>query len=48
MGIDTDKFMPNGIVTRAQFGTVLSRMLFSTPESGSPYYLVHLNLLKEK
>ncbi len=48
MGLDTDKFMPNGIVTRAQFGTVLSRMLFNTPESWTPYYLVHLNLLKEK
>ena len=48
MWIDTKMFAPNGIVTRDQLGTVISRLLYFTPESGSPYYLVHLNVLKDK
>lgn len=48
MGINTPDFMPNNTVTRAQFGTVLSRLLYNTPNAGSPYYLVHLNVLKAK
>jgi hypothetical protein len=30
MGVDTTEFNPNGTVTRAQFGTVLSRALYGT------------------
>jgi hypothetical protein len=40
-------FDPNGEVTRAQFGTVLSRILYGTQnEWGAPYYLKHLSALK--
>jgi hypothetical protein len=48
MGINRDTFAPDSIVIRAELWTVLSRMLYDTPESWTPYYLVHLNLLKEK
>jgi hypothetical protein len=48
MGKGQSNFNPKGIVTRAQLWTVLSRMLYATPESGAPYYTVHLNLLKDK
>lgn len=46
MGKGVTKFNPNNLVTRAQLGTVLSRMLYNTPDSGSPYYAVHLGVLK--
>lgn len=48
MGINRTTFLPDRMVIRAELGSVLSRMLYNTPESWSPYYLVHLNLLKEK
>ena len=48
MWIGKTTFTPKSIVTRAQLWTVLSRLLYATPESGSPYYLVHLNTLKDK
>ncbi len=48
MGIGKTTFTPKNIVTRAQLWTVLSRLLYATPESGAPYYLVHLNTLKDK
>ncbi len=39
-------FNPNGIVTRAEFGTVLSRALYGTTyETWSPYYVNHLQAL---
>jgi hypothetical protein len=47
MGIDIANFNPNGEVTRAEFGTVLSRALYGTLyNDGQPYYLNHLNALK--
>jgi hypothetical protein len=52
MGIDLDwspaeTFTPNGIVTRAEFGTILSRTLYGNIYDGwSPYYLNHLKALK--
>ena len=52
MGVDTNRnpvtsFNPNGIVTRAVFGTVLSRTLFGdTIKGGNPYYANHLIALK--
>ncbi len=46
MGKGVTKFNPNALVTRAQLWTVLSRMLYNTPDSGSPYYAVHLGVLK--
>ncbi|MCX6823336.1 MAG: DUF5011 domain-containing protein [candidate division SR1 bacterium] len=48
MGQHIQNFYPTGKVTRAELGTVLSRMLYNTLESndGNPYYLVHLNVLK--
>ena len=48
MGKNIQNFYPAGNVTRAELWTVLSRMLYKTPEStnGDPYYLIHLNILK--
>ena len=43
----TNKFRPNDEVTRAEFATALSRMLYSTPD-GNPYYTTHLNKLKQE
>ena len=40
-----NKFRPNDEVTRAEFSTALSRMLYSTPD-GKPYYTTHLKKLK--
>ena len=40
-----NKFRPNDEVTRAEFATALSRMLYSTPD-GKPYYTTHLVKLK--
>lgn len=48
MGINISKFNPSGIVTRAQFGTVFSRALRGDINNGgSPYYLRHLQTLKD-
>jgi len=54
MGLQSDgttpmkDFDPNGVVTRAQFGTILSRMLRGTQyEWGDVYYSKHLNALKQ-
>ncbi|MEI8091117.1 MAG: hypothetical protein WCG98_02470 [bacterium] len=53
MGINNDgtpatSFNPNGVVTRAQFGTVLSRALYGdTYNGGNPYYADHLQALKD-
>ena len=44
------KFKPYGIVTRAEFGTVLSRLLRWTDNiahGSAPYYQEHLSVLKE-
>ncbi len=47
MGVGTSDFYPNDTVTRAQFGTVLSRSLYGdTYNTWSPYYVDHLNALK--
>lgn len=43
----TNKFRPNDEVTRAEFATALSRMLYSTPD-GNPYYTTHLKKLKQE
>lgn len=54
MGIQPDgtpmqQFNPNNIVTRTQFGTVLSRVLRGdTYNDSNPYYVAHLNALKQK
>ena len=52
MWLDTDgkvskTFNPDEIVTRAQFGTVLSRLLrWAKNNGGTPYYAKHLQALK--
>ncbi len=47
MGIGTTKFNPADEITRAQFGTILSRLIWRTKyDGGSPYYTLHLNALK--
>ena len=53
MGVDANgnanaTFNPEGVVTRAQFGTVLSRALYGDAnEGGTPYYAKHLQALKD-
>ena len=52
MGLNSDgsvatKFNPTGVVTRAQFGTVLDRVINGDANNGSePYYAAHLSALK--
>lgn len=45
MWINVENFRPNDLVTRAEFCTALSRLLYWTPD-GSPYYKPHLEKLK--
>ena len=47
INMPNNKFRPFDYVTRAEFATALSRMLFSTPD-WDPYYTTHLAKLKEK
>jgi hypothetical protein len=48
MWINTKKFLPNKEVTRAEFGTIMSRLLWWKKYDGwTPYYKNHLNSLKE-
>ena len=47
MWIWIDKFRPYDEVTRAEFGTALSRMLYWL-EDGNPYYSTHLAKLKKE
>lgn len=52
MGLNSDgsvatKFNPTGVVTRAEFGTVLDRVLNGNANNGgTPYYAAHLAALK--
>ena len=55
MGQGIEKFNPNGIVTRAEFGTTFSRVLnaddadkLAEMNAADPYYKEHLNFLKEE
>lgn len=45
--IKSGKFRPYANVTRAEFVTALSRMLYGT-EDGNPYYVTHFEKLKEE
>ncbi len=48
MGVGITAFNPNSVVTRSQFGTVLSRALYGDMyNDGDPYYINHLQALKE-
>ncbi len=48
MGVGITSFRPNDAVTRAEFGTVLSRAIWGeTNNGGNPYYVNHLNALKD-
>lgn len=48
MGVGITAFNPNATVTRAQFGTVLSRALYDDAyNGGEPYYTNHLQALKD-
>jgi hypothetical protein len=47
-GTAADKFNPKAVITRAQFGTVLSRALYGNANNGGePYYAAHLQALKD-
>ena len=48
MWLDMEKFLPNMEVTRAQFWTIMSRLLWWKKYAWwTPYYRKHLNALKE-
>ena len=48
MGVDITLFRPYDVVTRAEFGTVLSRALRGEEYNGAvPYYADHLAALKD-
>jgi len=47
MGVGLTAFDPSGVVTTAQFGTVLARALYGTEyNGGTPYYAASLNALQ--
>jgi hypothetical protein len=54
MWIRIDKFYPKQLVSRAEFGTVLSRLLWGSeydiinPSDNTPYYRKHLEALKRE
>jgi hypothetical protein len=43
-----NKFRPNDIVTRAEFATALSRMLYWTQDWAQKYYTTHLDKLNKE
>ena len=45
--VKNNKFRPNDEVTRAEFVTALSRLLYWT-QDWKPYYSTHINVLKQK
>ena len=48
MGVNIERFNPNGEVTRAEFGTAFSRLLFGDVHNGgNPYYINHLQALND-
>lgn len=47
INMPNNNFRPKDLVTRAEFATALSRMLFWTRD-GVPYYVTHLKKLKEE
>ncbi len=47
MGINTTSFNPNGLVTRAQTATIISRM-YGWAADGVTYYIPHLAALKSR
>jgi len=49
MGINTNGiFNPNGTLSRGEFGTILSRVLFGDVyNGGNPFYAAHLNALNQ-
>ena len=47
INMPNNEFRPNDLVTRAEFATALSRMLYSTPD-GNPYYVPHIEKLKSE
>ncbi len=48
MWVWIDDFYPDWKVSRAEFGTVLSRLLFNTPDWKDNYYTTHLAKLKSE
>ena len=47
MWVGVDSFDPKGEISRADFGTILSRVIRGTRyNGGTPYYAAHLNALK--
>jgi hypothetical protein len=52
VNMKNNQFKPNDVVSRAEFGTVLSRVLWwekynvSKASKDTPYYILHLSALK--
>ena len=47
INMPNNEFLPYETVTRAQFGTALSRLLFGIEDGEDAYYSTHLKKLKE-
>ena len=47
VNMKNNNFRPNDTITRAEFVTALSRLLYDTPD-GNPYYVTHMQKLKER
>lgn len=47
INMPNNKFRPNDTITRWEFATALSRLLYNTPD-GNPYYETHLSKLKSE
>ena len=47
VNMKNNNFRPNDTITRAEFLTALSRLLYDTPD-GNPYYVTHMQKLKER
>jgi hypothetical protein len=48
MGMNVETYRPYANATRAEFGTVLSRMLYGLSDGEPLYYTPHLAKLKEE
>ena len=48
MWINIENFRPDDLVTRAEFATALSRLLYNTPDGEWAYYETHLKKLMEE
>ena len=48
INMPSDKFYPTWWVTRAEFATALSRLLYDTEDGADKYYTTHINKLRKE